>query len=189
MLELAATLDPNGIPAPVLTSPPVLTHLAEHRTHSTPGHGPAAPITAEQAYDTPRVLHRLSLIDHTPDTPQQTVHMHQLIQRAARESLPTDQYDRLARTVADALTATWPDAERDTALAQALRANTEALTRHAPEALHQPEAHSVLYRTAASLGTTGQVTAATTHFRHLADTVQHAGFCERIRDRRGAYGS
>ncbi|WP_327380597.1 hypothetical protein [Streptomyces sp. NBC_01207] len=132
----------------------MLTYLAEHRTHSTSGHGPAAPIAAEPAYDTLRVLHRLSLIDHTPDTPQQAVHVHQLIQRAAREPL---------------------------------RANTDALTRHAPEALYQPEAHNVLYRTGASLGATGQVTAAATHFRHLADTAHtHAGFCERIRDRRGS---
>ncbi|MDX3538484.1 tetratricopeptide repeat protein [Streptomyces sp. MB09-01] len=171
MLEVAAMLDPNGIPAPVLTSPPVLAFLAEHRTHSTPGNDPAAPITAEQAYDTLRVLHRLSLIDHTPGTPQQAVHVHQLIQRAVREPLPTDRHDRLARTAADALTATWPDVERDTALARALRANTAALTRHAPEALYQPEAHTVLYRTGASLGEAGQVTAATAYFRHLADTA------------------
>ncbi|MFA7766392.1 hypothetical protein ACGFNX_41710 [Streptomyces sp. NPDC048723] len=85
--------------------------------------------------------------------------------------LPTGRYDQLERTVADALTATWPDVERDTALAQALRANTDALTRHAPEALYQPEAHRVLYRTGKSLGATGQVTATTTHFRRLAQTT------------------
>ncbi|MFD7785490.1 tetratricopeptide repeat protein [Streptomyces nojiriensis] len=82
-----------------------------------------------------------------------------------------DRHDQLVRTVADALTATWPDVERDTGLAQALRANTAALTRHAPEALYQPEAHTVLYRTGESLGATGQVNAAITHFHHLADTA------------------
>ncbi|MER5757729.1 FxSxx-COOH system tetratricopeptide repeat protein [Streptomyces sp. NPDC002082] len=171
MLELAAMLDPNGIPAPVLTSPPVLAYLAEHRTDTTPPSDPAASVTAEQAYDTLRVLHRLSLIDHAPGTPQQTVRVHQLIQRAVRELLPTDRYDQLARTAADALTATWPDVERDTALAQALRTNTDALTRNASRALYQPRVHAVLYRTGRSLGATGQVTAATTHFHHLADTA------------------
>jgi hypothetical protein len=32
MLHLVALLDPNGIPATVLTSPPALAYLTEHRT-------------------------------------------------------------------------------------------------------------------------------------------------------------
>ncbi|SFY43286.1 hypothetical protein SAMN02787144_103527 [Streptomyces atratus] len=38
MLQLAAMLDPNGIPAPVLTAPAALDYLTEHRT---PGQEPS----------------------------------------------------------------------------------------------------------------------------------------------------
>ncbi|MEV0695052.1 NB-ARC domain-containing protein [Streptomyces sp. NPDC050388] len=174
MLQLAAMLDPNGIPATVLTSQPALTHLAEHRTSTSTGstHQPA-PVPAEDAVLALRALHRLSLIDHTPDTPHHTVRVHQLIQRATRDTLTPDQHNQLALTTADALTTAWPAIERDTTLAQALRANTDALTRTAEDALYQPAPHDVLFRTGTSLGEAGQVTAATAHFHRLAETTSH----------------
>ncbi|MEU9153614.1 hypothetical protein AB0D59_24410 [Streptomyces sp. NPDC048417] len=106
MLQLASLLDPNGIPATVLTSQPALAHVTKHRTPTGAGgtHQPA-PVSAEDAVLALRALHRLSLIDLTPDVPHRAVRVHQLIQRATRDTLTPDQCDRLALTAADALSA------------------------------------------------------------------------------------
>ncbi|WP_283844428.1 tetratricopeptide repeat protein [Streptomyces sp. RerS4] len=168
MLQLAAMLEPNGIPHQVLTSNPALAHLTAHRTAPEP---PA--VTAEDATGALRALHRLSLIDYTPDTPHQAVRVHQLIQRAIRDPLAPDIHDQLARAAAEAVLATWPDTERDTDLTRALRVNTNALTACAEDALYWPEAHAVLYRAGRSLAEAGQVVTAVAHFRHLTDTTEH----------------
>ncbi|WAZ21791.1 tetratricopeptide repeat protein [Streptomyces cinnabarinus] len=171
MLQLAAFLNPNGIPETVLTSTPALTHLTQHRTETqdrTP-----EPVTAGEAVGALRALDRLSLISHNPANPHQAVRVHQLIQRATREALTPDEHDQLARTTASALTTAWPAIERDTELAQALRTNATALTRSAGDALYKPDAHAVLYRAGQSLGEAGQVTAAKDHFHRLAETFSH----------------
>ncbi|MFD7879906.1 tetratricopeptide repeat protein [Streptomyces sp. NPDC059766] len=170
MLHLASFLDANGIPEAVPTASPALACLAELRTRGrdTGSNGRGDQVSAQDATDAMRCLHRLSLADHTPDTPHQAIRVHSLIQRSIRDSLPADQYDRLARAAADALIAAWPEVELDIALAQALRANTETLTRHAEDALWRPNAHPVLYRVGRSLGESGQATTALAHFRHLA---------------------
>ncbi|MEV8484901.1 tetratricopeptide repeat protein, partial [Streptomyces sp. NPDC052095] len=171
MLHLAALLDANGIPQDVLTSEPARTHLAAHRTATDPHSTeptPVSPVSPSDAVRALRALDRLSLVDHTPGTPHQAVRVHQLIQRATRDTFAPHQHDRTARTAADALMAAWPTVERDTDLAQALRTNTAALTRHAEDALYLPDAHTVLYRLGRSLGASGQVTAAVDHFQHLS---------------------
>ncbi|MER5972857.1 tetratricopeptide repeat protein [Streptomyces sp. NPDC002055] len=172
MLQLAAMLDANGIPHDVLTSSPALTHLAAHRTRTGPDTAtepaPASPRDAVRAL---RALHRLSLIDHAPDTPHHAVRVHQLIQRTVRERLPADQYKELARTAADALLDAWPDIELDFNLAQALRANTASLAGHAQHVLWETGAHPVLLRTGRSLGEGGHASAAVDHYRSLAVTA------------------
>ncbi|WP_327110896.1 tetratricopeptide repeat protein [Streptomyces sp. NBC_01341] len=179
MLHLAAMLDPNGIPSSILTGDPALAYLTEHRsavTHIDQDTGPTIPVTPEEAAGALRALHRLSLVDHSPTEPHQTIRVHQLIQRATRDTLGT----RLCRTAAladaDALLAAWPEIERDTDLAQALRANTEALTRHAEPALFQPSMHQVLHRIGRSLASSGQASAARQHYQRLAATAEgHLG--------------
>lgn len=169
MLHLVALLNPNGIPATVLTSPPALAYLTEHRTPdggTDPDVSPRA-VGVDDATDALRCLHRLSLVDHTPSTPHQEVRVHNLVQRATREALPPAARDLAARTCADALYEAWPEVERDTALGQALRANTAALTAHAADALWQPDGHPVLFHTGNSLGHTGLVTAARAFFQDL----------------------
>ncbi|MCX5096400.1 tetratricopeptide repeat protein [Streptomyces sp. NBC_00365] len=173
MLHLAALLDPNGIPQTILTSQPALTHLAQSCTRTgqdlTAERGQ---ISSRDAVRALRALHRLHLIDHDPDAPHQAVRIHQLIQRAARDSLTSTVLDQLSRTVADALLAAWPDVERDTALAQFLRTNSTALVNHVGEdLLYRLAAHEVLYRAGDSLGQVGQVSAARDHFARLADAA------------------
>ena len=173
MLHLAAMLDPNGIPSNVLTSPPALTHFTAHLASSDKDTaGELDQVSPRDAVRALRALHRLSLIDHTPDNLNQAVRIHQLIQRATRDTCAPDQRDLCARAAADALEAVWPRAERDTALAQALRANTDALYRHVGDALWHSGAYPVLFRSGMSLGETGQVLAATTYFHQLTDAAR-----------------
>ncbi|MGW7068512.1 tetratricopeptide repeat protein [Streptomyces sp. NPDC054855] len=162
MLALIALLDPNGIPAAVLTSPPALAHLAAHRTPHTPH-----PVTAEDAVGALRALHRMSLVDHTPGVPHQAVRVHQLIQRTFRESLRPGALADTAVVAADALVAAWPDVERDTALSQVLRANADAVRRVAEPALWRCGIHPVLLLAGDSVQESGQVTAALVYFRTL----------------------
>ncbi|MGW2183120.1 tetratricopeptide repeat protein [Streptomyces sp. NPDC001732] len=172
MLQLAALLDPNGIPATVLTSQPALAHVTERRTPTGTGSAhQSARVSVDEAVRTLRVLHRLSLINHTPDTPHQAVRVHQLTQRAIRDQLPADQHDQAVRTAADALLAAWPDIERNLDLARVLRANTDALTRHSQHILWNSEGRRVLFRAGESLGDSEQFTDAADHYQHLADTA------------------
>ncbi|MFJ5234494.1 tetratricopeptide repeat protein [Kitasatospora sp. NPDC088391] len=178
MLHLAAFLDPNGIPQAVLTSTPALEHLTA-AAHTDADDADAAVVTQAQAVAALRVLHRLGLITHDPATPHQAVRVHQLVQRAVRDTLHEEERERLTRTAADALLAAWPEIETDTALARALRANTDILHRpdvlvgHAPGALYRPDAHTVLFRAGRSLGESGRADAARDHFQALTDTTAH----------------
>ncbi|MEV7416454.1 hypothetical protein [Streptomyces sp. NPDC089919] len=72
MLHLASLLDPNGIPQTVLTSQAVRDHLAAHRAAAEASPELAA-VSPADATRTLRALDRLSLIDHQPTTPHQTV--------------------------------------------------------------------------------------------------------------------
>ncbi|QHA09336.1 tetratricopeptide repeat protein [Streptomyces broussonetiae] len=179
MLQLAAMLDPNGIPSTVLASPPVLTYLAEFRIGASLGQTHTQQVTGQDAVGALSALQRLNLIEHSPNVPHRAVQVHQLIQRAARDAMPAADRDVAGIAAATALIAAWPETERDTALAQALRANTEALTRHAEDSLYQlgdfddelDGVHPVLFRTGESLGEAGQIDAAIKHMQHVLDTA------------------
>ncbi|WP_338898406.1 NB-ARC domain-containing protein [Streptomyces sp. TG1A-60] len=87
MLQLTSLLNANGIPETVLTSEPARAHLTVHRTRTGPNPAEeAAPVSLRDTVHALRALHRLSLIDHTPDTPHHAVRVHQLIQRATRDT-------------------------------------------------------------------------------------------------------
>ncbi|MEU5771255.1 FxSxx-COOH system tetratricopeptide repeat protein [Streptomyces asoensis] len=176
MLRLAAFLDPNGIPTSVLTSPPSVAYLAAHRANAPADDVP--PLSPHDAAGAVRALHRLSLLN-APDPasargrPSGLVRVHQIVQRVTRDDLTPAQYGQTARAAADALISIWPQPERDTVLAQALRACTTALAACAEAPLHRPDVHPVLSRTGNSLGESGQVSAAVDYFRHLAATTRH----------------
>lgn len=120
LLNLISFLDPNGIPAVVLTSQPALNYLATHL--ADPGDEANSGIV-DQAL---RVLHRYNLITHDRTSTHQEIRVHQLVQRAIREALPIRQHNGLAHAAADALDAVWPPVDRNP-LGQALRANTVTL--------------------------------------------------------------
>ncbi|MFE2282785.1 tetratricopeptide repeat protein [Streptomyces sp. NPDC059443] len=148
VLQFLSMLDPNGIPAVLLP--------------------------LDNTSGALRALHRLSLVHHADGQ----VRVHQLIQRAVRETLTAEEYGVLARGVAARLLAAWPDVEReaDTQLVQSLRANTAALAAHAEEHLHRPDMHQVLFRAGSSLGESGRISDAVEYYRQLAPTTRrHLG--------------
>ncbi|MGW7662367.1 tetratricopeptide repeat protein, partial [Streptomyces sp. NPDC054756] len=176
MLQLAAMLDPNGIPSSLLTSEPAVAYLTQHRTAGQDNAEPPGPLPPQQAMLALRALHRLSLIEHIPQTPHQAVRVHQLIQRAVRDALTRDEYDQTATAAADALVSVWPDVPRDTQVEQSLRANSTALSQCAEETLCHRDAHHVLFRIGKSLGDTGQISAARDQFEQLVETLsRHLG--------------
>jgi hypothetical protein len=171
-LQLAAMLDSNGIPQDVLTSQPARRYLTQYRTQATPDQGYSSDLTDQDVRDALRALHRLNLIDHAPDVPHQVIRVHQLIQRATRDTLTPQAFDETARAAADALTEAWPETADARPLGKILRANAYALTNHAQDALCSADAaHPVLHRTGNSLGNAGQVTAAITHYQNLIHAV------------------
>jgi len=162
VLELAALLDPNGIPAELFTSTAVTSYYTARLGRL---------IDAEDATDALHVLRRFSLLTIDEDT--NIIRVHGLLQRAVREATHPDQQRRLARAAADALIEQWPDIERDSGHAQVLRANTIALDSNAGSHLWTSAngGHPVLSRVGRSLGGTGLVTAAATYFDHLHSTA------------------
>ncbi|MFG2349618.1 NB-ARC domain-containing protein [Streptomyces phaeochromogenes] len=172
MLQLAAVLDPNGIPVCVLTSPPACTFLVAPARNKWPRwlrRRHVRHASSKDAMAALRALHRLHLIDHDRDAPHQPVHIHQLIQRVTCDEAPPERSDVVARAAADALLAAWPESIRDANLAQALRANAQIVMGQAGDALYRPSPHYLLHRLGQSLGDSGQVNAATLYFHDLRD--------------------
>lgn len=173
LLCLAAFLDPNGIPAAVLTAAPAPVYLCSSADIADTSLAGCAgeSVTAADVVGGLRVLHRLSLIEHTPSDRCRTVRVHALVQRAVRDGLTTEEYGRTARAAADALIAAWPAVERDTSLAQSLRASANALANYAGAALYHPQTHPVLLQAGSSLGQSGQAAAAAAYHVHLASVI------------------
>ncbi|MEV4135208.1 hypothetical protein AB0J72_23915 [Dactylosporangium sp. NPDC049742] len=88
LLQLAALLDPNGIPHWLFTTAAV-TGYCTIRTGNM-----AQPVTDDDTHDALRALHRLSLTTTTTttadpaDTDAGTVRVHALLQRVVRENTP-----------------------------------------------------------------------------------------------------
>jgi hypothetical protein len=167
LLQIAALLDPNGIPTGLFHTRAVLA-LCRDRLGRT--------IDGEDTRDAVRVLHRLSLATH--DSGSSLLRVHALVQRATREATPDGLHRPLAVTAADALIEVWPKPERDATHAQHLRANTARLHTTTGTLLwdQQEGAHPVLFRAGNSLGETGLVTAAVAYYHDLHTTAhQHLG--------------
>jgi hypothetical protein len=170
-LQFAAVLDPNGIPQRALTSGPARTYLAQHRTKAASEQSTVDEVTEMDVWGALRALHRLSLIDHDPESPQQSVRVHQLIQRATRDTLGPQEHRQIVRAAGDALLEGWPDPHLP--LAQTLRANAQVLIHCAGDALFgENEHHHVLMHVGVSLSKAGQFTAAVRHFQDLVDRAR-----------------
>ncbi|WP_370964714.1 hypothetical protein [Amycolatopsis sp. cg9] len=116
-------------PAALFMTPAITGLLARHT---------GLEVDAEQARDGLGCLHRLNLITEDPCSGTRTVRVHALVQRATRDALPATRFAALASAAADALLGIWPDPERDAALGQVLRANTDTLAAGATSAARHP---------------------------------------------------
>ncbi|MEU8048131.1 tetratricopeptide repeat protein, partial [Micromonospora echinofusca] len=162
VLELAAMLDPNGIPTTLFTTPAVLDCVTGRRDASQPAE-------EDDVQEALRNLHRFSLVTLNGGT----LRVHALVQRAVRENTPEADKPLLAVTAADALLDIWPVIESDQQTAQSLRANTASLNTTSGPHLWDNDSggHAVLFRAGRSLGETGQVNAAIVYFQHLHATA------------------
>lgn len=156
LLQLAALLDPNGIPVRLFTASAVTQFCAGCLDR---------PVDADEIHDSLHALHRLGVVAIA----DAVLRIHQLVQRAVREA-STPQGPTRVTTAADALLASWPEVERDSALAHSMRANTIAL--HAADTDSHLwntviGAHPVLLRVGKSLGEAGLVAAAIAYFQEL----------------------
>jgi tetratricopeptide (TPR) repeat protein len=161
---LITVCDPVGAPENLFTSNTSCRYLAALLDQEEA-------IPADQARRALRALHRLSLINHnTQNIDSRAVRMHNLTARAILQTLDQDDLAILVQCTATALIEIWPKIEKDTALADALRANTEALTRLAPNALWNDETggHPVLFRTGQSLQDAGLADLALAYYEDLA---------------------
>jgi hypothetical protein len=172
LLQLAAMLDPNGIPVSVLTSAPALAYLADQRA-STTEQKTADGLGVREASGALTALHRLSLLDRVPGSDPPSVRVHQLVQRAARDALSDERCGQLAQIAADALLALWPlhSGLDVVTYGDMLRANTAALVQHSEGALYTTAAHPILRRYAGSLWNSGQAQVAFDYEQQLADTA------------------
>ncbi|MGX6608286.1 tetratricopeptide repeat protein [Micromonosporaceae bacterium Da 78-11] len=161
LIQLAALLDPNGIPTAVFTTAAVCEHLSARRPDGRP-------VDADEISDGLHALHRLNLLTFDTDT----VRAHALVQRAVREATSTDHHEQLATVAADALSAVWPAIDAATALIAALRANTTTLANCAEDLLWNPDGHPLLYRAGTSLLNAGLYTTAVTYWQHLTDQAE-----------------
>jgi hypothetical protein len=183
-LQLAAMLDPNGMPEPVFASGASRTYLAARRTppsslsdasdpqDRSPAQG-RTQVQADDGIDALSCLDRLSLITLDRKNPFRAVRVHALVQRVVREQLDLVISQVVARAAADALLEVWPEHDAEPMLSQALRDCTSSLTRHSARVLWSPEMHPVLFRCGDSTGNVGLVSQAAAYWADLADASRH----------------
>ncbi|MDG4763308.1 FxSxx-COOH system tetratricopeptide repeat protein [Solwaraspora sp. WMMD406] len=170
LLQIAALLDPNGIPLDLFVTRAV-TAYCQWRL--------GVPVDADDTHDAVRALHRLSLASTARDAATSAaLRVHALVQRATREATPDEHRRPLAVTAADALLELWPHTEHDATHALHLCANTIHLHTTTGTLLwnRDDRVHYVLFQAGNSLGGTGLVTAAADYFHNLHTAAsQHLG--------------
>lgn len=173
VLRLASTLDPNGAPLEVFTTPAALAFLTDQH-QPTGSASPTARVDEHDCRDALSNLHRLNLISVDRGGGPRAVRTHALVQRATLDQLPADTLAATVRAAADAVLAVWPEIERDTSLGQALRDCTMTLKERHSAPLWAPDGHPVLFRAGRSLGECGLVSAAVHYWIQTATDATDA---------------
>lgn len=167
VLQIASTMDPNGFPEPILTSQPALAYLTTHRACREENQSDRR-ISGNEARAALRVLHRLGLIEHSLEAPHHRIRVHQLVQRATRESLSPVVHAETIRSAADSLLATVGKYRDDRTERRDFLANAHALIQNAQGDLWGPDPHPLFAQFGSALGADCQFDAAIDHFRQLA---------------------
>lgn len=166
VLELAALLDPNGIPAEFFTAPAVVSYMTERLGRD---------LHTDDLSDTLHLLHRFSLL--TVHERTGVIRMHGLVQRAVREAADPAGRTALAATAAKALLEIWPRIERGPGHVQVLRANALAVRACADDHLWAGSTgYSLLLTVGTSLAESGVAHTAAEYFEELhAEAVRRLG--------------
>ncbi|GAB2803234.1 tetratricopeptide repeat protein [Streptomyces daliensis] len=182
-MQLAGLLDPAGHPESFWTTAPVVEYFARHRTPGAPTASAAptaspvgsGPVTAAQVRAALGLLHRYGLLSWQKDGAPDSVRVHALTARAAREHTPSQAEAEAARTTADALLGVWPQLDApESGLAAVLRANAGALRSCAEDHLWHPGPHEVLFTAGRSLDGVGLYAAAVDYWRALCEACTEA---------------
>jgi tetratricopeptide (TPR) repeat protein len=162
-LAIAALLDPDGVPEAVLTSRAACDYICGPSSTGTP----ADQSVVRTVFDS---LARVGLVTIDAECAPRAVRVHGMVQAAIQQVITPMGRGQAAVAAADALLQAWPTADRDQALAQALRDCTASLHRAAAEPLWTPEAHPVLLRAGQSLDRAGLHDVAIGYWQRLFDT-------------------
>ncbi|GAA1308078.1 hypothetical protein GCM10009634_71820 [Saccharothrix xinjiangensis] len=162
LLEIAALLDPAGIPIDALIGETVCKYLADQA---------GWPVDSEAVSDALGCLKRLSLITLDLTQPARVVRVHALVQWATRDAVSADRMSKLAWVAGDALLEVWPQIEHDQTTAAGLRSNATSLWSTAEECLIGPRGsgnvHYLLFLAGHSLGSVGLPVQAVEYFDRL----------------------
>ncbi|MGA4943190.1 tetratricopeptide repeat protein [Streptomyces cinereoruber] len=168
LLALLSVLSPDGIPTTLTSTEAARAYLGRNATDADPASETAKDrkrVEERQVIQTLSVLHRLSLIDRTPDA----IRVHALVQHTTRDALSDKQQSDVALAAADALLDIWPERLNHDVLT-VLVANVNALCASAPP--RNGDLHAVFSRAGHALGESGKVAAAHDYFTRL-HTIAH----------------
>jgi hypothetical protein len=174
LLTMLCLLDAHAVPTTMLTTPALLQYLDTHQPS-----GQQRPTSAHHAKRALRVLRRLNLVNPAPrgtDDRDDLISMHQLIQRAVRESAQPSELNAAVRAAADALEETWPPGVHyaDTAVGRSLTSSAACLIAHdTADALWDEQGpHRVLTRLGLQLQGTGGRHQGLLHYRSMLRTAR-----------------
>jgi tetratricopeptide (TPR) repeat protein len=168
LLAMLAMLDPNGVPAAVLTAGPARAYIGSY----TADRAPAADADVRQALST---LAQVGLLTIDASSTVRTVCMHALVQACVRQVLPDAVRDLAASAAAAAVLQVWPQPCRDALLDQALRDCAATLSQAAPQVAWTPDpGHRLLVRAGRSLDQARLSGPAVAYWRAMTDSSSRA---------------
>jgi hypothetical protein len=168
LLAMLAMLDPNGVPAGVLTAPAARAYVGRY----TADRAPAADADVRGALSS---LAQVGLITIDASSAVRTVYVHALVQACVRQVLPAPVRDSAAAAAATAVLQTWPQPGRDPHLDQALRDGTATLIQAAPSVVATPDpGHRLLVRAGLSLDRARLSGSAVAYWRAMSEASARA---------------
>lgn len=158
LIEIAACFNPDGMPAAVWSTDPVLQYVNFRRT-ANDTRATSGPVTSGDVRRGLRNLNRLSVVEHdpAPDT-LRSVRMHGLVQRSVWSTVESDTATLLYLSAA-ALVEVWETSASSELAAQVLRSNASAVMSREPGRFWPPvsdeRTHKIVWAVAQSLQDSG----------------------------------
>jgi tetratricopeptide (TPR) repeat protein len=162
MLAMLSMLDPNGIPAAVLTSAAARDYIGSYSSDRSAA-------TEQQIRGVLSGLAQVGLLVIDPASAIRTVYMHAIVQACVRQVLPAAVRDQAAAAAASAVFQAWPEHGVDAHLDQALRDSTDTLIQAADQLMWSPDGRHLLLRAGRSLDTARLSGPAIAYWRAVVD--------------------